>query len=1110
MNICFVDCLGLPFDGSTLSKKGLGGSESAMILMAKELAQIGFDVTIYNDCESNDCFPGFYDSVQYLPLRHVEQNTTEYDVMIGSRSIAAFAGPDLILESKVQNLPNFFNIFSRSKKKICWLHDTFLDGDSILEHLVNIGRIDELFTLSDFHTSYIANCEHGKRRNFEVLKNKIFQTRNGIVKHINWVDIKQKDPNSFVYNASVTKGMIPLVTKIWPEVKKQIPDAKLTVIGGYYRFREEHGPDEQEIKWHQLVKDHPDITFTGIIKQDEIAHRLAKASYMIYPAAFPETFGISALESLAYNTPLITNRFGALEETAIDLACYKQPYAIEPNSLFPLIDTKWQEQVFVDTVVSAYNTPYLHQQKMYACNQVQDICSWSTVALQWKQHLYKILGKYLPIEDYRTVSKINYKVSKVFGRRFTNLETLQEPRQEQKKIVVISPCYNARDFISKCVESVASQDYDNYIHYVVNDASTDDTCLKWHETIDNFSVDLRYKFRKINNSEHTGSAVYAQIDTIREFHQNDDCIIMLLDGDDWLVDDPNIFHMYNNLYHSGAEFTYGSCWSEIDNIPLIAQEYPPEVKKAGAYRDYSFNWKIPYTHLRTFSRSLLDNIDYSVFKDESGNWFKAGGDNAVFYNLIEAADPDKVICIPEIVYHYNDAHPNNDYKINSEEQTLTANKIQGKSVKKKILIAIPTAKYIEPQTFKSIYDLEVPDGYETTFQFFFGYQVDQVRNLIADWTIKGFDYLFSVDSDITFESDTLKKLLSHDKDIVSGIYRQRLDYEILEIYDKNLRNLNYDQIKSDLFEIGGCGFGCVLIKSDAFKRVSYPQFEYHSALDHKDTFSEDIDFCKKTRAAGSSIWVDKTILCGHIGSTTFNVYTGPKDEANYTDAKIDNIEERLKELGDMRLLPKQHVDFLEKLKTNGFEPKVIYDIGACVLHWTKEAKQIWPNANIIPMDAMAEVASIYKENGFDTYITGHPLSDENKSVDFWQNLEHPGGNSYYEENADLSPRAKELFDKPITKQAYTLDYVVKEYELPYPDLIKMDVQGAELDIIKGARDTIACCNHLILELQHMDYNIGAPKFKEVIDYLAELGFTTDGMFCGSDLGVDGDYYFYRT
>jgi hypothetical protein len=154
---------------------------------------------------------------------------------------------------------------------------------------------------------------------------------------------------------------------------------------------------------------------------------------------------------------------------------------------------------------------------------------------------------------------------------------------------------------------------------------------------------------------------------------------MLLDGDDWLVNDSNIFHKYNNLYNEGAEFTYGSCWSVVDNIPLIAQEYPPEVKWNKAYRNYKFNWNMPYTHLRTFKaylmHSFLSTKGYHAFKDTAGNWLRAGGDTAVFYSMIEMADPESVICVPDIVYHYNDANPLNDYKVNAEEQNKTAAKV---------------------------------------------------------------------------------------------------------------------------------------------------------------------------------------------------------------------------------------------------------------------------------------------------------------------------------------------------------------------------------------------------------------------------------------------------
>lgn len=437
---------------------------------------------------------------------------------------------------------------------------------------------------------------------------------------------------------------------------------------------------------------------------------------------------------------------------------------------------------------------------------------------------------------------------------------------------------------------------------------------------------------------------------------------------------------------------------------------------------------------------------------------------------------------------------------------------------KKILIAIPTAKYIESETFKSIYDLDVPDGYETTFQYFYGYRVDQVRNLIADWVIKGYDYLFSVDHDVILPKDALTKLLSHDKDLCAGVYRQRLEPQTLEIYDMSYRNIH--DVNGDLIQIGACGFGCTLVKKEVFTAIEYPHFEYHPALDHKNTFSEDLDFCKKANNLGFSLFADTSVLCGHIGQKNFEVYTGPHIEKPFRESEdileldSNSVENRLRELSEQRLLPSRHVQFLEKIKNEGFEPKVIYDIGACVLHWTNEAKRIWPNAHFYAFEAMDETEFLYKEAGIG-YHLGVLSDKDGKIVEFNQNLEHPGGNSYFTENPELSPLATELWtdENKVQKVAMTLDTIIERNSFnnawEYPDLIKMDVQGAELDILYGSKEVLKNCNHLILELQHKDYNIGAPKAKEVIEYVESLGFTNHGMFCGSNLCVDGDYYFTR-
>lgn len=883
MKLCIIDNIGLSYDGDTLKKRGLGGSESAVILMSDELAKIGFDVTVFNNCKDSDAKPGIYDGVEYRFINDVK-DTDYFDIVISLRTYIPFAPEELehiFMPDQYGRMhcPKVFkNIVRNAKWKVLWKHDTFCMGDVYLEEVLNRGYIDEVFTLSDFHSTYISNSDHGKKRIYEIWKNKIFQTRNGIVNYHPHVDVAQKNPNLFVYNASITKGMIPLVTKIWPKIKQKMPNAELTVIGGYYRFNEKAEPDEQEKMFNDLVKNNPhNINFTGIISQKEIADILKEASYVIYPNAFPETSGISSLEALNYNVPLLTTKFGALEETAIQDLSYMIDYGVEPNPLAHWINSDEQINKFVDMVLFAYNTPYLHQQKMNMCNKVKDISTWDTIALQWKQHFYKKLNLNLSKEEFKKVKHINKRVHQVFGRKISNTEDFMNDKSyPEKSILVVVPFYNCENYIKNCVDSIATQDYDNYKCVLINDASTDNSVDMLTKYIMSLPDDIREKFVLCENETNMG-AVFNQITAI---YNNVSDIVMLVDGDDCLVNDNTIFDYYNNIYNEypETEFTYGSCWSKVDNIPLIAQEYPPHVKQHKDYRNHKFNWGIPYTHLRTFKRSLLDNLTEEDFTID-GVWPKAGGDNMTFYTIIEQTScPESVKSIQDIHYVYNDENPLNDYKVNHKEQNEIVKKVHDKmKSKKKILIAIPTAKYIEPDTFKSIYDQIIPDGYDVDFQYFFGYNISQIRNLLTEWALsRNYDYLFSVDSDMAFPPDTLQKMINHDVDMVSGVYRQRKeDQQIIEIYQntKNgLTNVMYDDIKDKgLVEINGCGFGCVLIKCEVLKTVGYPQFEYHMKDVMSIGLSEDNDFCIKANRAGYKIYCDTSIICDHIGNTVYTI-----------------------------------------------------------------------------------------------------------------------------------------------------------------------------------------------------------------------------------------------
>jgi FkbM family methyltransferase len=217
---------------------------------------------------------------------------------------------------------------------------------------------------------------------------------------------------------------------------------------------------------------------------------------------------------------------------------------------------------------------------------------------------------------------------------------------------------------------------------------------------------------------------------------------------------------------------------------------------------------------------------------------------------------------------------------------------------------------------------------------------------------------------------------------------------------------------------------------------------------------------------------------------------------------VNELQYHFKVLSQKNLLPNDHFNYLKKLKDSGFEPKVIYDIGSCVLHWTNKAKELWPNAIFILFDAFREAEFLY--SNYDYHI-GVLCDKDNRNIQFYKNIVQPAGNSYYREvgcdNGKHFPIDK--FDIEI---GMTLDTIVKNRGFPLPDLVKIDVQGAEKDIISGGINTLSTAKHLICEMQHTNYNDGAPTVSETKPYIESLGWECIApMLCNN--GPDADYGF---
>lgn len=225
--------------------------------------------------------------------------------------------------------------------------------------------------------------------------------------------------------------------------------------------------------------------------------------------------------------------------------------------------------------------------------------------------------------------------------------------------------------------------------------------------------------------------------------------------------------------------------------------------------------------------------------------------------------------------------------------------------------------------------------------------------------------------------------------------------------------------------------------------------------------------------------------------------------------QLSYVEIQMIALHQRDIVPHGHKRVLRDISRH-FTPHVIYDIGACVLHWTRMAKSIWPEPECVTIafDAINEVEALYKSKGI-LYHIGVLSDEDNKLVKFYENKEMPGGNSYYKEIGHANADAIFPEDKYTEKHAMTLKSIVQQKNFQMPDLVKIDVQGSELDILKGGINIINHARYLIIELQHIQYNRGAPLEDVTIKYLNDNGWEiVEAKFV--DNGPDADYLFINT
>ena len=179
-----------------------------------------------------------------------------------------------------------------------------------------------------------------------------------------------------------------------------------------------------------------------------------------------------------------------------------------------------------------------------------------------------------------------------------------------------------------------------------------------------------------------------------------------------------------------------------------------------------------------------------------------------------------------------------------------------------------------------------------------------------------------------------------------------------------------------------------------------------------------------------------------------------------------------------------HRNALGRLGSLGFAPAVIYDIGAYRGGWTRVAAEVFASAQFVLFEANADHADALARSGHRHVIAALGRDDGVRPFHLPRSGDVTGASLYMEKTAHYAAANLQVREVATAR----LDTLVRRDSLPPPDLIKIDVQGAELDVLAGAAETLRSASALIVEVSLVDYNTGAPLITDVMAAIDREGF----------------------